>query len=515
MRTFFRLAALSGLACLCAIAQAQTCNQPAAAVTAFTALPGAPFAAVASADGCVIFVSLSKQNSRDQGHIGVLQRRGGTTTLAHDIAVAGSPSGMSLSHDGRVLAVSNQTGVALFDTTRLLSGDGTPIVTANDQAAGAADAGSVYTAISKDDKLLFVSDESAAAITVYDLPKLRTGMNTAIGRIPTGIAPVGLAFSPDGRRLYATSELLPSGRGAARCPPAGAGGAPTPQGALTVVDVAKAARDPAASILATIPAGCDPVRVTLSTDGTLAFVAARGQNSLLIFDTSKLVADSDHALLIAVRTGEAPVGVAVASGAVFVANSNRFAPAGRKGEWLTIIDPNTARIIGSLQAGLVPRELQVTPDGHTLMVTNFGSSSLEMIDLSRLNDAYFAQQKSLKDADDAAQARIQTGLEERTRNHQELAGTEAALRHVIEGLEAGAPDYTAMTPDTAAVARQNAAAFAAIIQKFGMLRSITFKAAAAPDADLYEVVFEHVRTDWTIMLTPNGKIGNLNFRPAN
>jgi DNA-binding beta-propeller fold protein YncE len=402
MRAFLKLASCFGLVCLCTVAAAQTCNQPAAAIATFTALPGAPFAALASADGCVIFISLSSRNPRDPGHIGVLQRNYGIVTLARDLAISGgAPSGMSLSHDGKVLAVSNQAGVALFDTARLQAGDATPLVTARDQAAGAGNAGSVYTAISSDDKLLFVSDENAAAITVYDLPKLRAGNTAAIGRIPVDIAPVGLVFSPDGRRLYTTSELLPPGSAPATCPAEGGRGGLTPQGVLSVVDVVKAAQDPAASILAKVPGGCDPVRVTLSADGTRAFVTARGQNSLLIFDTAKLVTDADHALITSVATGRSPVGVTLAAGNVFVADSNRFARPGRKGEWLTVIDPGSARVIGAVPAGLFPRELKVTADGRTLMVTNFSSGSLELIDLRRLTEVYFAEQQGLKNADDA------------------------------------------------------------------------------------------------------------------
>jgi DNA-binding beta-propeller fold protein YncE len=177
------------------------------------------------------------------------------------------------------------------------------------------------------------------------------------------------------------------------CAGEGGSGGITPQGLLTLVEVARAARDPASSVLAKVPGGCDPVRVALSKDGARAFVTARGANSLLVFDTTKLVADSDHALIATLIAGKSPVGVAVVGPNVVIANSNRFALAGRKGEWLSVIDPVTFKVIGAVAAGLFPRELYVTADGKTLLVTNFSSNSLELVDLARLTPVYFAQQK--------------------------------------------------------------------------------------------------------------------------
>ena len=41
-------------------------------------------------------------------------------------------------------------------------------------------------------------------------------------------------------------------------------------------------------------------------------------------------------------------------------------------------------VVGSVSAGAFPRELRVTPDGRTLILTNFGSRTVQTIDLSRL-----------------------------------------------------------------------------------------------------------------------------------
>ncbi len=50
----------------------------------------------------------------------------------------------------------------------------------------------------------------------------------------------------------------------------------------------------------------------------------------------------------------------------------------------TKIGTNEDPIIGSIAAGAFPREMRVTPDGRTLVLTNFASKSIQAIDLTRL-----------------------------------------------------------------------------------------------------------------------------------
>ena len=71
-----------------------------------------------------------------------------------------------------------------------------------------------------------------------------------------------------------------------------------------------------------------------------------------------------------------------------VANSNRFAGAGA--ESLTVIDAKrmgegAAAAIGRIPAGKFPRELRVIDGGRTLVVTNFLSDSIQLVDLDRVS----------------------------------------------------------------------------------------------------------------------------------
>ena len=138
------------------------------------------------------------------------------------------------------------------------------------------------------------------------------GPSDFAGLIPTGEAPVGLAFSPSGRWLYSTSELA--------VPAAGG------QGTLSVISVPRAESDPARSVVTTVHAGCSPVRVITSADGAVVWVTARESDALLAFSAARLLSDPARARLADVQVGEAPVGLTLVDGGrrLVAADSDRF-----------------------------------------------------------------------------------------------------------------------------------------------------------------------------------------------
>jgi len=284
-------------------------------------------------------------------------------------------------------------GVAVFDVLKLTSGQSSALlgtVTEDDRA------GTVYDAITPDDRFVFVSDEGAEAVTVIDLDTVRRqGVSPAavVGRIPVGLGPVGLAFSPDGRYLYSTGESAPASYGwqAVRNTQAPVVvGRTAIEGPLIVIDVRKAEIDPANAVVCKTPAGYCPVRVAVSPDGNTAYVTARDSNTVNVFDTRKLLTDPLHAQIGAVPVGAAPVGIIVVDGGkrLITANSNRYDHPNQN-QTLSVVD--TARIssrakavLTTVPAGAFPRELHVTPNGKTLIVTNFSSGTVEFVDLASL-----------------------------------------------------------------------------------------------------------------------------------
>jgi DNA-binding beta-propeller fold protein YncE len=131
-------------------------------------------------------------------------------------------------------------------------------------------------------------------------------------------------------------------------------------------------------------AGCQPVRVITSADGTEIWVTARASDDLLCFSAARLASDPARALVSAVRVGEAPVGLAAVRGGsvVVVADSNRFGARGAEAD-LDVVSVAAAlsggpAVVGHVRSGLFPRDMTVAPDG-TLLVSNFSSGQLEAV----------------------------------------------------------------------------------------------------------------------------------------
>jgi DNA-binding beta-propeller fold protein YncE len=277
----------------------------------------------------------------------------------------GAALGMTLAPDGRYLLIADvMNGVWVVSVTRAERGERSPVLgTLFEPGQIYKGGGAIEVATSRDGQYVFVSLEDRNQVAVYDLREALADHfrgSGYLGVIPLGIAPVGLAVSPNGRWLYASSEASRPGS----------------QGTLSVIDVAAAERSPKHAVRASVPAGCSPVRVALSPDGRIAWVTARGSDALLAFSTRALIRHA-HALLAVIPVGEAPVGLAVvAHGAmIVVGNSDRFHVAGA-GADLMVVSAKAAlahqpAVLGTLPSGIFPRDMALEPDGDTLLVVNY------------------------------------------------------------------------------------------------------------------------------------------------
>jgi DNA-binding beta-propeller fold protein YncE len=177
--------------------------------------------------------------------------------------------------------------------------------------------------------------------------------------------PVGLAISPDGRYLYATSESVTQTGS---------------EGTLTTINLAEAERDPSKSIISTVWAGCNPVRVVATASAV--YVTARASDELLEFSEHALSGDPTSALTGQVRVGEAPVDLAVVDRGkmLVVADSNRFSEGMSSNLALVDIAPTgSLQLAGYIVAGAFARDMTVSPNGQELIVSNYASGQLEEI----------------------------------------------------------------------------------------------------------------------------------------
>ena len=349
-------------------------------------VPGAPFAVVSTPDGCWLFVSLENRPGGGGG-VSVLQNFEGHYTLIRTVRLPGGADGLALTHDGSNLVIADGDSVVILDVARLQSGQANPIV---DRLNEGPDAGAFYPAVTPDDRLLFVSDEALARISVWDLGRrgpARAGRPVLLGRIPMGAAPVGMALSADGQRLYAISQISPPELGlGVRCEPGALGDTGLlPEGMLTIIDVARAAAQPSRSILAMTGAGCSPVRVSLDPDGHRAWITARGEDALVDIDLDQAEHLGLHARHGRRPVGPAPVGIAIRpdGGQIWISDSDRFDT--QKGFLEEVALPSGAHL--RMAAGRVPRDLTFLPGGTVLVTAVTGSSALLFVDTTALPSA--------------------------------------------------------------------------------------------------------------------------------
>jgi CubicO group peptidase (beta-lactamase class C family) len=93
-------------------------------------------------------------------------------------------------------------------------------------------------------------------------------------------------------------------------------------------------------------------------------------------------------------------------------------------------------------------------------------------------------------------------------------GSEAALRKFIADIAAGTPDYSTMSPVGADATRSMLPVLKQIYMDLGPLRSLTFTEVTLLDSDSYRAEFANGAADYTIVLSPDGKIAQMNYRPV-
>jgi DNA-binding beta-propeller fold protein YncE len=348
-----------------------TTLQPSASTTGVA--PAMPFGVAVTADGSWGFASLREG-------LGVFRLAAGRApVLARIIALPSvANAGVALSQDGRLLLVADGSTGAVVVSVQAAESGANGAVLGTLSGPGAQDGGAIEVAVSPDGRYAFVSLEDDDQVAVFDLTAALAhgfGRGSYVGAIPTQIAPVGLAFAPDGRWLYSTSEDRNSR---------------SQVGTLEVINVARAESDPARSVVAKVLAGCNPVRVTTSANGSAVWVTARASDALLAFSAAALRADPRSALLAAVGVGEAPVGLALARNGslIVVADSNRFSASGQHAS-LAVVDVHDAltgrpALLGYLPAGAFPRDVAANPSGSAVLIANFDSGQVESVDVADL-----------------------------------------------------------------------------------------------------------------------------------
>lgn len=284
-----------------------------------TTAGSAPAAVAVSPDGRKFYVA-------DRGNNSVRMVRASSLVNLFSVTLtSGVPRSVVASPDGRRIYVAAALrGVLVMDAANLFEYDTIVVPTINDEGRDNTQG----LAVSPDGTLLLVSDGSdGGSVRLVRLSDKSVLLTFAFG---TGTAPLGVAFSPDGGRVYVAAAALDGSAGtlkvfnaetAAEIDSEPVGVLPTaiavtPDGALVHVTNKSDgtvsiynADDASSSVVATVAVGAAPTGIAISPDGQRTYVANRGSNSVSVFGATSGVEALDSPLDLG--AGSEPLAIAI------------------------------------------------------------------------------------------------------------------------------------------------------------------------------------------------------------
>ena len=293
----------------------------------------APAALAVSPDGRKIYVA-----DRLNASVSVL-RAASLTALTSTPIAGGLPRSVVAGPDGkRIYVAANGIGVLVMDAALATLLDTIPLALddgGRDNPQGLA--------ISPDGSLLLVSDGSPGG----RVSVLRVADNTLVASMtfPAGIAPLGVAFSPDGEQAYVAAADV----------------AGSVANTLRIFDPATGA------IVDSIPVGALPTGIAVSPDARRVFVSNQGDNSVSLYDTATRSVSTS-------AVGRAPTGIAHGpDGAkVYVANRDSNTVSVLTGDSLL-------QTLATVPVGQAPIAIAINPQGTSAYVANVSSHSVSEV----------------------------------------------------------------------------------------------------------------------------------------
>lgn len=281
------------------------------------------------------------------------------TPAGLSVEVGDRPMGMAPSPDGRYLAISNDgqgvQSLVLFDTATKKVVQTLPYPSPQALYLGLA--------WSPDGKALYASAGGNNKIRTYRLEKgvLAEGQPIVLGDDSKPLYPAGLAVSPDGQTLYVALNL---------------------GNALAAIDLASGSVKTLAFGEPASPKdiGTLPFQVVLSKDGKTLYTTHQGAGAVAVVETASLKLGK------LIEVGDHPSGLALSPDGtrLYVANANS--------DTVSVIDTQSQKSVGTVDLkpypgapfGSMTNAVAVSPDGKTLLVANGGNNDVAVIDAARL-----------------------------------------------------------------------------------------------------------------------------------
>jgi hypothetical protein len=363
-------------------------------------------------DGCWVFTAFVEREGAPAGGAGisVLRRRGDGFEEVRTVPMTfprmnngGVLFGMAMTRDDEILVVSSNQ-LSFFDVNRLKSGDGDPLL---GRIGPPRVAGSFGVTISSDDRYVFASQTTTALVAIVDLQKARASgfnANALVGLIPTASQALAPAATPDGRYVFTTTARPPDViQGPRTCT-----GETEPEGAIQVADVQRASVDASeATVAFATPAGCRPITIAVSPDGTRLSATAAGvlfsptspvDSAVVVFDLRPVQDGKAPTLIGRIPVPQGPIGLVDTGDRLIVGflprqpNQARAREAGEPNDApdVMVLDPSKAALGRAAIVGTIPvtsMNLMLSADGRTLFGTGLGWRGLIVVDLDRVEPA--------------------------------------------------------------------------------------------------------------------------------
>ncbi|MGZ3810415.1 MAG: YVTN family beta-propeller repeat protein [Mucilaginibacter sp.] len=190
-------------------------------------------------------------------------------------------------------------------------------------------------AVSPDGTRVYVANSGSDNISVIDALT-----NSVIALIQVGSNPIGITINADGSRVYSVNQ-------------AGA--------SVSVINTASN------TVVGTLPAGIRPFVATLSPDGKFLYVADTFPNIISVINTGT------GTLVSSIKTGSFPDGVTISpdGSRLYVANSESNS--------VSVINASTGTLLATVATGAYPETPAISPDGTVLYVVSRGTNTVEVI----------------------------------------------------------------------------------------------------------------------------------------
>jgi YVTN family beta-propeller protein len=292
------------------------------------------------------------------------------------------PLGSALSPDGRYL-LSASSGAARFESADVFNLDGG--YRAGGQLYDGRRGAAVFygAAFAPDGKTAWVSGGGQDVVHVLALNGDEVRQT---GVVPAGAWPAGLAYggTPAGARLYVANNLATNPR---LLPPPLTGVVNPPGHTVTVLDPSTG------RIMNTIDLGTplEPLGVAFDRFGEKAYVTQWMGRSVAVIDTATETKVADIQLSADPLTADHPSAIATnpVQDEAYTANANS--------DTVSVIDTTADTVSATIPVGLVPGEpkgatpdgLAVAPDGRRLYVALAGENAVAVIDLETRTVAGF------------------------------------------------------------------------------------------------------------------------------